>query len=178
MYGCFYIFGIELIRNQYLMESIYIYVWINLVGKFFLFERRPKLCQNFFASYLTPFETFFNRSHERRDLNLFQFMHGMSDTVGRIDSNQFHSSTQFDCVNAISIFRNDFLIQVVHLEFSPWRFNALRVMKYSLYKFASMIDVMDMFDMSQLHKSTQFSCVNVMSNVWNEFIIQSILHLE
>ena len=38
-----------------------------------------------------------------------------------------------------------------------------------------MIDVMDMFDVSQLHKSTQVCCVNVMSNCfWNEFIMQSI----
>jgi hypothetical protein len=48
-------------------------------------------------------------------------------------------------------------------------------MKYLLYKFARMIDVMDMFDVSQLHKSTQVCCVNVMSNCfWNEFIMHSI----
>ena len=155
MYGSCYIFRIKLIKFQLFWESISHDVSVNFCDNIFQFGRRPKRCTNFLAGFLTLYEEFFNKFSERCELNLFQNMCSMSDDVGRIGCCRFHDSTQIGCVNVISIFRNEFLIQVVHLEFSPWRFYALRVMECSLYEYSCLIDVMDMFDVGQLHKSTQ-----------------------
>ena len=48
------------------------------------------------------------------------------------------------------------------------------LVRHTVHENARMIDVVDRFDMCQLRKLMQMGCINFMSNVWNEFIIQGI----
>ena len=141
--------------------------------------------QFFFAGYLTLFTENIHENWKKLDIEFIHYKSSISEVVHKVERVQPYNSArverdqQFNSVlveraNLIFIYENKLLILESNALSPPTSSDALELMEDLVNKVTCMIDVVDRFDMSQFHKSIQSSCINVMSILWNEFIIQSI----
>ena len=117
------------LRQYTVLNYLESFVLFDTCRKFSQYWRRGKRCTNFCGRFLTLFQGLLEKYDELRVPNFFYDDDSMGDVVGRVDDSQLHKSTQISCGNVIAIFWNEFLIQSIHMEHSPLRWNVLKTLE-------------------------------------------------